>query len=83
LSKTESKKYNLTVTVEIPSEVDGFLKKFAEFAGVSVEDILRTQLDADIEDFWHNEVLQDWLVAAIKNTGCAKFFRLNQVKLNG
>jgi hypothetical protein len=78
MSKTETVKYDLTVTVEIPSEVDSFLKKLAEFAGVSVEDILRTQLDAEVEDFWHNEVLQDWLVAAIENAGCAEYFRINK-----
>lgn len=81
--ETKTVKYDLTVTVKIPEKVNIFLKKLAEFAGVSVEDILRTQLDAEVKDFWHNEVLQDWLDVAIKNAGCAEYFRLNQVKLNG
>lgn len=79
----ETVKYDLTVTVEIPEKVNSFLKKLAEFAGVSVEDILKDELDVIVKDFWHNEVLQDWLVVAIKNAGCAEYFRLDQVKLNG
>ena len=83
MSKKETVKHELTVTVEIPEKVNSFLKKLAEFAGVSVEDVLRTQLDAEVEDFWHNEVLHDWLVSAIKNAGCAEYFQLDKVKLNG
>ena len=74
----ETVKYDLTVTVEIPSEVDSFLKKFADFAGVTVEDILRTHIYPDVQDFWHNQVFQDLLMDTIEDAGCAEYFQIKQ-----
>ena len=76
--ETETVKYNLTVTVELPERVNIFLERYAAFVGVSVEDILRSQLDAGVKDFWHNEVFQDLLTATIEDAGCAEYFQIRQ-----
>jgi hypothetical protein len=76
--ETETVKYDLTVTVEIPEKVNKLLERYATFVGCSVEDILKTHIYPDVQDFWHNQVFQDLLIATIEDAGCADFFQIRQ-----
>jgi hypothetical protein len=76
MSKQETVK--VTVTVEIPKKVHQLLEKFAAFAGVSLEEMLRDQLEPDIRGFWQSEGFQDWAQYAIEEAGCAEYFQIEQ-----
>ena len=76
MSETETVK--VTVTVEQPKSVHKLLEGFAAFAGVSLEEILKDQLEPDIKGFWQNNMFNDWAKNAIEEAGCAEYFQLSQ-----
>jgi len=76
MSETETVKVN--VTVELPKNVHQLLEKFAVFAGVTLEDILRDELKKSLPGFWQSEMFQAWAKKAIKETGCAEYFEIRE-----
>ena len=74
----ETETVSLTVTVEIPEKVHKLLENFATFAGASLEEMLKNQLEADVRGLWHDEIFYDWVQSAIEKAGCAGYFLLNQ-----
>ena len=76
MSKNETVK--VTVTVEIPKKVHKLLEDFAAFAGVSIEDILKDELEKTLPGFWQNEMFQTWATTAITKVGCAEYFQLRE-----
>jgi hypothetical protein len=74
--KTETVK--VTVTVELPKNVHKLLENFAAFAGVSLEDILRDEIEKSLSGFWQSEMFQAWAKTAIKNAGCAEYFEIRE-----
>jgi len=73
----ETETINLTVTVQIPKKVHKLLERFAAFAGVSLEELLKKEADPDVCFFWHNEIFQKWVKHAIEASGCAEYFQVN------
>ena len=80
MNKEETVK--VTVTVELPKNVHKLLEDFATFAGVSLEELLRKELEGDLPGFWQNEMFQNWAKSAITKAGCAEYFQLNQGEEN-
>ena len=80
MSKETEETVKVTVTVELPKNVHKLLEDFAAFAGVSLEELLKNELEGDLPSFWQNEMFQTWAKCAIKNAGCAEYFQLPKVK---
>jgi len=66
----------VTVTIELPKKVHEILEAFAKFAGVSLEELLRGQLEPDVRGFYQNDMFVGWIEDTIKNHGCAEYFQL-------
>ena len=71
----ETETVKVTVTLELPKNVHKLLKNFATFAGVTLEEMLKDQLEPDIEGFYQNDMFREWVKYAIDNAGCADFFQ--------
>jgi len=76
----ETETVKVTVNVELPKNVHKLLESFAAFVGVSLEDILKDEIEKSLPAFWQNEMFQTWSKTAIKNAGCAEYFQLPKVR---
>ena len=73
----ETETVTVTVTVELPKNVHKLLENFAAFAGVSLEELLKNEVNPDVSFFWHNEIFQKWVKRTIEASGCTEYFQVN------
>lgn len=65
----------VTLTIELPKNVQKFLEAFAAFVGISLEDMLKDELETDIESFYQGGYFEGWSKRAFKTHGVAEYFR--------
>jgi hypothetical protein len=65
----------ITVTIQLPLKVIAFLNDFCKFADITIEELLKEELEQVVKNFYQGGFFESWCKEAFKNHGVSKYFK--------